>query len=405
MDASQERRLLRTGMLADYLVRAGFNVVWWNSSFDHIAKVNRTNTDAQLVLDNGVMVQLMYAKGYTKNVSIRRVFNHIEVARRFACLAREYEDKPDIILSSMPTIELCVEATRYGRENHIPVALDIRDLWPDTFRDLLPRCVSPIAPLLFRGAYAKLKRACRNASAILGITDEFVGWGVGHSARPRGVFDAVFPMAYEDSTATHCNDRDQASLRRKYGLTGDEFIVCFFGTIGRQFHLDTVISAARALLSSEADVRFILCGNGECLEKYKGSASGCANVIFPGWVEKREIQKIMSIASVGLAPYVNTDNFLKNLPNKPIEYLSAGLPVLSSIRGVLGQLIRKNNCGFEYDHDSGKLVRCITDLKSSPSLLREMSKNARSLYDRDFRADVVYPAMIKHMQLIAENDG
>ena len=46
--------------------------------------------------------------------------------------------RPDLILCSYPTIELSVEAVRYGRTHGIPVVLDVRDLWPDIVLDLLP---------------------------------------------------------------------------------------------------------------------------------------------------------------------------------------------------------------------------------------------------------------------------
>ena len=45
---------------------------------------------------------------------------------------------PDLILSSIPTSELSLEATKLGKKNNIPVILDIRDLWPDVFLDVLP---------------------------------------------------------------------------------------------------------------------------------------------------------------------------------------------------------------------------------------------------------------------------
>jgi glycosyltransferase involved in cell wall biosynthesis len=94
------------------------------------------------------------------------------------------------------------------------------------------------------------------------------------------------------------------------GADPGEFLVCFFGTIGRQFDLETVIMAARRLEGGPRRFRFVLCGSGDMLPHYRKLAGDITSVVFPGWVGAAEIWTLMRIARAGLAPYHNSIDFL-----------------------------------------------------------------------------------------------
>jgi len=79
----------------------------------------------------------LYSLKYKKNVSIERIINHHILAYKFSKLA-ELEVQPDVVLCSYPTIELSLVATKYGKRKNVPVIIDVRDLWPDNFLDMVP---------------------------------------------------------------------------------------------------------------------------------------------------------------------------------------------------------------------------------------------------------------------------
>jgi glycosyltransferase involved in cell wall biosynthesis len=65
------------------------------------------------------------------------------------------------------------------------------------------------------------------------------------------------------------------------GVSADPsgFVVCFFGTFGRQLDLDTVLRAARTLQSSDKPIRFVLCGNGDHLDRVRRAAANLKNAV------------------------------------------------------------------------------------------------------------------------------
>jgi glycosyltransferase involved in cell wall biosynthesis len=166
-----------------------------------------------------------------------------------------------------------------------------------------------------------------------------------------------------------------------------------------QLDLAHVIEAARLLEVRGVRARFVLCGEGQRLEEYRQAARGIPSVVLPGWVNHAAIYSLMRRASVGLDPLPERMNFLTNINNKAIEYLSAGLPVVASPeRGVLYDLLKRTGSGVSYaPHDAGSLAACIEKFAGNPQVLAPMRANALALFDREFRAEVVYPAMEAHL--------
>ena len=187
-------RLLRTGILAEQLVRHGHDVVWWTSTFDHVRKRHRCGGDQHICVSDRHHLWLLHANSYSSNVSLVRVANHRRIARSFRRLAPS-EPRPDVIVCSWPTVELCVESVQLGRAWGVPVVLDVRDLWPDTIADLAPRQLRPAARLTLQGGYRQARYAASRATAIAGITREYVDWGLAYAGRCARVSTVTFHLA------------------------------------------------------------------------------------------------------------------------------------------------------------------------------------------------------------------
>jgi glycosyltransferase involved in cell wall biosynthesis len=396
-------RLLRAGLLAQMLNDAGHQVTWWSSTFDHWRKQHRYVGDNRVEMKPGYVIRLLRGYGYRRNVSLSRLIDHWQIARKFRDESRARMNagaRPDVILCSFPPIELAREATRFGREFGVPAALDIRDLWPDIFINLAPDMLTPLARTALTPYFNMAREACREAAAILGITEPFVDWGLNYAARPRSPLDRAFPMAYPSTPPSEDEQRKAIEYWRAQGVTraDGKFTVVFAGTIGRQFEFEPVIEAAKAL----PDLRFIICGTGDRFDFLRDLAKDAPNVMLPGWVGAAEIWTLMRIAQAGLAPYHDEDSFTQSLPNKPVEYLSAGLPVVSSLPGALASLLSTRDCGVTYpNRDGGALRAALQELRGNPKRREEMARNAKATYDEQFRAENVYTQMIAHLQDIA----
>ena len=187
-------RLLRTGALAQRLTDRGHQVLWWTSAFDHYRKVHRSSADQGFAWAGG-QVQMLHSVGYQRNVSLQRFKEHAGVAAKFATQAPTLP-RPDVILVSMPTIELAHAAVQYGQAAGVPVLLDIRDLWPDLLIDVAPPRLRWLSRWLLRGMLAKARAAMSGADGLIGISDGYLAWALAYAGRGRRAGDAMIPLGY-----------------------------------------------------------------------------------------------------------------------------------------------------------------------------------------------------------------
>ncbi len=397
-------RLLRTGILARTLAARGHEVLWWSSAFDHSRKVQRAEADHCIDLQPRFRLSLLHAPGYRHHVSLSRIRHHRATARAFARLAPA-EARPDVIVSSLPTLELCEAAVDYGRSRGVPVAIDIRDLWPDIFLELAPRGLKTVARCLLDSMFRSARRICAGATAVLATSPDFVDWGLRNAARARKPTDADFPLGYAPDEPSSEALRSAEEVWDRRGIRAERagLRACFFGTFGRQFDFDTVLDALRRLRSEGCRVTAVLCGEGDRLAALRTAAADLEDVVtLPGWVDAASIRSLMKRSDVGLAPYFSTPSFESNIPNKAIEYFSAGLPVLSSLRGVLQRTLDEVSGGWTYPNgDAAALAGLLSRLGGAREDLAARGRNALALFHDRYQGERVYGAMADHVERLA----
>jgi glycosyltransferase involved in cell wall biosynthesis len=91
-----------------------------------------------------------------------------------------------------------------------------------------------------------------------------------------------------------------------------------------------------------------------------------------------------------------------SIPNKIIDAISMGKPILTSLHGEVEYLIDKHKIGLSYRVDSKRtLYDCLKVLISDNELLNAMSRNAINLYNSKFSYEIVYGRLVKHLEEMA----
>jgi glycosyltransferase involved in cell wall biosynthesis len=401
IDGDNER-LYRTGILANLLVSKGHEVVWWTSTFNHTRKKQRFNTDTSIDINDCFKIKLLHSVTYTKNVSISRIINHYMIARKFSKLAR-LESQPDIILCSFPTMELSLAATRYGKERNVPVVIDVRDLWPDIFIDLFPKRIRWLVKVALFVFLKNTRKVFGECSSIISISDGYLQWGLSYSGRKRNINDAVFPLCYKKPDVNDNQLKSAKFALRNIGVESSKIICWFVGMFGKTYDLSTVINAAHQLDKQGINnVQFVLSGDGENYSKWFKQAQGLSNVVFTGWVDFPQIAYLMRIADIGLAAYA--EGAPQGLPNKIFEYLCAGIPILSSLKGETEALLSNNKCGLTYNAvGTEDFLEKLFILINDKDLRKKMSSNSASLFKSCYSTDKVYACMVNFLEGLSQS--
>ena len=386
-------RKMRTGLLAETLLGRGHQVRWWASAFEHQRKFMQFNKDQEITNKDGCIFQVLKGWGYKTNVSFSRYLDHRLIAWKFRMLSRRFE-RPDGIIASLPCHHLAYEAVRYAKKKNVPIIVDVRDLWPDTFIDFLPgKAAKTIGKIMLWQDFLRVKDLLSKCDAISAMSNSVLNWALQKAGRPTSVWDRVFYMGYKKAEGN--SSKPLAWLKGREA----QKLAVYIGTFGNSYELSLILQAARILQEEGNDaICFVLAGTGDHEETLRKEACGLSNIIFPGWIDSEEIRKLLQRAWVGLVPCRSVTGAM---PNKVFEYLSAGLPVISSLEGEMAESIQKFALGFNYRAgDLQGFIGIIKKLINNPGQRVELVQNAVSYFNENGNADQIYLKFAEHVENI-----
>jgi glycosyltransferase involved in cell wall biosynthesis len=321
----------------------------------------------------------------------------------FACEAASWP-RPDLILTSIPVLELAEQAVNFGNREGIPVAVDVQDLWPDLYLNAFPKCLRSIARPALWTEFRRCRKILRSASSVTAVSESYLGWALKRAGRAQRESDGCFhlscvrPEALSNAESTEC-------IRQELGIARDAVVVLFVGSFGASYDIATMVQAARILQKSSSNpkIHFLLAGAGEKLPKARLLADGLPNISLTGWVDQTRVEALSSTADLALCAYAR--EALQSIPYKAAEYLAHGLPIISSLEGDLRRLLEKERCGLFYRAGRPEsLAAEITELASSAYLRSEMSARARKLFEEQFDAASVNLAWLSKLEAVARTE-
>lgn len=347
---------LRYGALARELCARGHQVIWWSSDFLHFKKSYRRRSRGREPFE----IRQVHATSYTGHSSPRRLWSHALLALSTLREVLREEQLPQLIVASLPPVELPALVTEYAIRRGIPVCVDITDTWPDAFSFLLPRWLEPLTPLLLAPHGRAAARALRGCAALTAVSRTFLDWGVarGREGIPRAVFPWVVPTP-------------RPPVERRELISPLEATFC--GSFGLTYDFELMLEAA-ALLHQEHPGRvvFNLIGTGPRLARVRRRAR-TPNVRVPGPMDQQALDRALRGSHLGLCCY--EEGAPQSLPIKLFWYLGYGLPVINTLGGEMGDLLAAHRMGITVRGPRG-LADALLELSENPASWHELSASA-----------------------------
>ncbi len=392
-------RHMRAMNLTNALLDAGHKVILWSTDFYHQEKRFRFGKTTYIKVKSDFEVRLIHSRGYKKNIGVERIIDHVQLAYNLKKKLQTETILPDIVFIGYPPIETAYVLSKYLNKFSIPYVLDVKDQWPTLFVDALPRNLKILGRIVFLPYYIMARKIMLSATGISSMSNSFLSWVYAFSGRKHTQNDDVFPLAPPDFKIDNDKLFSAKEWWKTYGIVNDNFPkFCFIGSLSQAFDFLPIKEAAELFIKNDINLKIIICGEGGDSEKITSLFAGLPNIIFAGWIDRPKIEILSSLCAASLAPYKNTDNFTANIPNKILDSLSLGLPIISPLNGEVKNLILEYNVGMSYHEKSGnELFNCMSKLIQSPDLYRVMSKNAKQLYEKEFNYTSVYERLVSHL--------
>lgn len=398
-------RPMRAMNLANALVEAGHKVVLWSSAFYHQEKRHRSHVTERIAVSPMLEIRLIPSPGYERNIGLSRLYDHAILGRNLATELKREAEIPHVAFIGYPPIETAAVMTRWLATRKVPCMVDVKDQWPAIFIDALPSPLKVPGHIVFAPYFYYGRRTMQEATALSAMAGSFLQWAAMFAGRAVSQRDGVAPLTAPTGEVRPTELEEAGLWWDQQGIMADGTQrVIFVGSHSSAFDIDPVCEAIKFMAYSGNTCQFVFCGDGASSQEWRIKMVGLTNVFFPGWIDRAKIEALALRSSATVAPYHNSADFMMSIPNKVIDSLALGLPVLSPLLGEVGHLIIDSAVGLSYGPATGKtLAQCIEDLATKPGLHDELSGNALRLFQERFSFEKVYGGLVERLERLARS--
>jgi glycosyltransferase involved in cell wall biosynthesis len=305
-------------------------------------------------------------------------------------------------LVGYPPIEFSMVMVDWLAQRGVSCLLDVKDMWPLPFIDAFPRALKGAGRVLLDPYYRMARRTLRGATALSAMSESFLQWAIHFSGRRRTALDVVVHFASPRPDFSEDELRKAGAWWDEHGVFATRPNFCFVGTHTASFDFDSVLKAAAILARTHPAAQIVMCGDGEDTTAWQKQAAELKNVRFPGRVDQAQFRVLAERSTAFLAPYRNIRGFDISIPNKIVDAMSMGLPIIAPLRGEVEALISQEGVGLSYEEESGaSLHERLTRLLDDEPSRERMKKAATRVYRAQFTYEKVYGELIEHLEMLA----
>lgn len=370
LDGEREGRF---SYLMELLAERGHKVELITTDFYHSTKKKRPVPKQELYKTK---ITLCHEPGYTKNVSIARLYSHWVWGKNVFKYLKSIE-KPDVVYCAIPSITAAKLAAKYCQQNGVKYVTDVQDLWPEAF------CMSihnKLLQKLFLPMEHSVNKAYAAADLAVAVSDTYVNRTLSvNKKQAKGV--SVF---LGNDGALFDSERGKYNVERSC----DEVLLCYIGGLKDSYDLPCVIDAM-ALVEADKQfipkVRFVVIGDGPFRPRFEQHAQEKQiNCTFLGSKPYTEMASLLCSCDICVNPIVKGS--AASIINKVGDYALSGLPVINTQESPeYRALIDEYQCGVNCECGNAEQVaQAIKKLAADKELRKQMGENSHRLATEKF---------------------
>jgi glycosyltransferase involved in cell wall biosynthesis len=276
----------------------------------------------------------------------------------------------DLAIASSTPLTVALPALAAQRLRRMPFVFEIRDPWPE-----LLRAMGIGSPPIWAAMDRLADAACRRAAAVVALSEGMAETALRHGADPARVH--VVPNGCDLDLFG-----PQVAPWRPEAAASWEALAVYAGAHGPANGLDLLLDAALHLRAQgERRVRLLLVGEGGEKPRLQARAAAAQldNVVFLAPMPKPQLAMLLAGAQIGVQCLSPVGAFAEwTAPNKLMDYLAAGLPVVANLEGRAARLLAEGPCGIAVaPSDSAGMAAALAALARDPVRRKAMGEAGR----------------------------
>ena len=320
--------------------------------------------DNEISQSRDIMRLKMRMDKQSKSMFLRLLY-YFELSYKVWVYVKEYQHLYDCVYVTSPNIFIPWAAFFQKRNRSVKRILEVRDLWPDSVKDVEKLNINLFFPIL-----KLMEKLLYKASDKIVINNEGFRKYIKEMVRNKEIL--YLPNAFTEEEVA-------------FEELGKNFRVIYTGNIGFAQSYEKLQELATRLEAEKIDFKIIGYGMNAHLFKSYIDFNDFKYVTFEEEKTREECLVDIRQSNIQLSILKDSEVFLNVLPGKVIDGIASGVPIVTNLGGFTGELVNGNKVGYAKEGaTTDELVSAILKIKEDRALELTLRKNSRKLLETDF---------------------
>lgn len=320
--------------------------------------------DIEISQSRDIMRLKMRMDKQSKSMFLRLLY-YFELSYKVWVYVKEYQHLYDCIYVTSPNIFIPWAAFFQKRNRSVKRILEVRDLWPDSVKDVEKLNINLFFPIL-----KLMEKLLYKASDKIVINNEGFRKYIKEMVRNKEIL--YLPNAFTEEEVA-------------FEELGKNFRVIYTGNIGFAQSYEKLQELATRLEAEKIDFKIIGYGMNAHLFKSYIDFNDFKYVTFEEEKTREECLVDIRQSNIQLSILKDSEVFLNVLPGKVIDGIASGVPIVTNLGGFTGELVNGNKVGYAKEGaTTDELVSAILKIKEDRALELTLRNNSRKLLESEF---------------------
>lgn len=277
----------------------------------------------------------------------------------------------------------------------IPYVLHVQDIWPESVTESGMVGSSKISKIIFRLLSIWTDRLYLKSDMLIAISGGMKDLLIERGNSPDKI-EVVYNWANEDVVVP----------KPGHSFEDNALKLLYAGNLGPMQDLETLLQAAK-LMNDESKFRLTLAGGGILEDQIKLKVRQLPQIDFIGMVSPEKVGELYLGSDFQLVTLKDLPIFRVTVPSKFQSSLASGVPVITTVKGAVSDLIQQYEAGLVAEpEDPVSLKEAFQRAQEMTAEERAgMGRNARKLYEELMSADLGKSSIATIMERVAGIKG